>query len=105
MDKFESAFNQGVIDLLRSEAQHLGPVVYSSFHAPSSLVFDAAPAALRGSAFGVFHPVTGRATLLGSLIAGSLWAAIGQAASFLGGAVFTAIGLGGLVALTLRPPR
>ena len=73
---------------------------YSSCHAPSSLVADAAPAALRGSAFGVFDLVTGLATLVGSL-----WAAIGPAASFLGGAVFTAIGLGGLVALTLRPPR
>ena len=78
---------------------------YSFCHAPSSLVADAAPAALRGPAFGVFHLVTGFATLVGSLIASSLWAAIGPAASFLGGAVFTAIGLGGLVALTLRPPR
>ncbi len=78
---------------------------YSFCHAPSSLVADAAPAALRGSAFGVFDLVTGLATLVGSLIARRLWAAIGPAASFLGGAAFTVIGLGGLVALTLRPPR
>ena len=35
---------------------------YSSCHAPSSLVADAAPAALRGSAFGVFDLVTGLAS-------------------------------------------
>jgi MFS family permease len=70
----------------------------------AALVADAAPAALRGSAFGVFHLVTGLATLLASLIAGSLWAAIGPAATFLGGAVFTTIGIGGLVALMHRHP-
>lgn len=61
-----------------------------------ALVADAAPEALRGSAFGIFHLITGLATLLASLIAGSLWAAIGPAATFCGGALFTAIGLVGI---------
>lgn len=82
---------------------HLG-MTQGLLAALATLVADAAPAALRGSAFGVFHLVTGLATLLASLIAGSLWAAIGPAATFLGGAVFTTIGLGGLVALMHRHP-
>lgn len=65
----------------------------------AALVADTVPVALRGSAFGIFHLVTGVATLLASLIAGSLWAMIGPAATFLGGAVFTLIGLVGIFAL------
>lgn len=68
----------------------------------ATLVAAAAPASLRGSAFGVFHLVTGIATLFASLIAGSLWALVGPAGTFLAGAVFTGVGLAGLVVLT--PP-
>ena len=68
----------------------------------AALVADTVPVALRGSAFGIFHLVTGVATLLASLIAGSLWAMIGPAATFLGGAVFTLIGLVGIFALMRR---
>ena len=71
----------------------------------ASLVADSAPETLRGSAFGVFHLSTGLATLLASLIAGGLWAAYGPAATFLGGAAFTAIGLIAMVALVHTRPQ
>jgi MFS family permease len=59
----------------------------------SALVADTAPAALRGTAFGVFNMVSGLAMLLASVIAGGLWDAIGPDGTFLAGAVFTAIAL------------
>jgi len=59
----------------------------------SALVADTAPAALRGTAFGVFNLVSGLAMLLASVIAGALWDAIGPGGTFLAGAVFTAIAL------------
>jgi MFS family permease len=71
----------------------------------AALVADAAPAALRGSTFGVSHLVTGLATLLASLSAGSLWAAIDPAAIFLGGSGLHDDRPRGLVALMRRPPR
>jgi MFS family permease len=71
----------------------------------AALVADAAPSALRGSAFGVFHFVTGLATLLASVIAGGLWAAISPGATFLAGAIFTATGFAGITLLTCRHSR
>ena len=65
----------------------------------ATLVADAAAAAFRGTAFGVFHFVTGIAVLLASLIAGALWQVIGPTATFIGGAVFTAVGLAGMAML------
>lgn len=61
----------------------------------AALVAETAPPALRGTAFGVFHLVTGLATLAASVIAGLLWEMIGPPATFVAGAVFTAIGLFG----------
>lgn len=63
----------------------------------STLVADAAPETLRGSAFGVFHLVSGIAMLLASLIAGALWDAFGAAWTFYAGAAFTAVALAGLL--------
>jgi MFS family permease len=63
----------------------------------SALVADAAPAQLRGTAFGVFHLVSGIALLAASLIAGALWESFGAAWTFYAGAVFTAIALAGLL--------
>lgn len=68
----------------------------------ATLVAETAPAALRGSAFGLFHLVTGIALLAASLIAGVLWDCVGPSATFFGGAVFTIIGLAGCVALMGR---
>jgi MFS family permease len=66
----------------------------------STLVADAAPAELRGTAFGVFHLVSGVALLLASVLAGWLWSAYGAAGAFYAGAAFTALALGGLLART-----
>lgn len=68
----------------------------------ATLVAETAPAALRGSAFGLFHLVTGIALLAASFIAGVLWDWIGPSATFIGGAVFTVVGLAGAVVLTGR---
>ena len=63
----------------------------------SALVAGAAPADLRGTAFGVFHLVSGAALLVASVLAGWLWGAFGAAWTFYAGAAFTAIALGGLL--------
>ena len=68
----------------------------------ASLVAETAPASSRGSAFGVFHLITGIALLAASLVAGILWELIGPSATFVGGAAFTAVGLVGLLALGHR---
>ena len=59
----------------------------------AALVAESAPAALRGSAFGLFHLAVGLFTLLASLIAGLLWATLGPAATFVAGAAFTVLGV------------
>ena len=56
----------------------------------AALVADAAPAALRGTAFGLFNLVTGVALLAASVVAGGLWDAIGPAATFVAGGAFAA---------------
>lgn len=68
----------------------------------STLVADAAPPRLRGTAFGVFHFVSGAALLAASLIAGALWDALGAPATFYAGAVFSALALAGLAAFGRR---
>lgn len=70
----------------------------------ATLVADASPAALRGSAFGIFNFVCGIVLLAASVIAGALWEAIGPAATFLAGAGFTALGLIGLAGLPAMAP-
>ncbi|TAK80654.1 MAG: MFS transporter [Betaproteobacteria bacterium] len=68
----------------------------------STLVADAAPGRLRGTAFGVFHLVSGGALLAASVLAGWLWGAFGARWTFYAGAAFTALALAGLV-LSSRP--
>lgn len=63
----------------------------------SKLVADAAPAELRGTAFGIFNLVSGGAILLASVIAGSLWGVFGASATFFTGASFAAFALVGLL--------
>lgn len=60
------------------------------------MVADTAPAALRGTAFGVFNLLSGGALFLASLLAGALWQWAGAAITFLAGA-----GLAALSALLL----
>lgn len=52
----------------------------------STMVANAAPPDLRGTAFGCFGLVSGAAMLLASVLAGALWDAAGPAATFLAGA-------------------
>jgi MFS family permease len=66
----------------------------------SAIVADSAPAALRGSAFGVFHLVSGLAMLAASVLAGWLWSAFGPSSTFYAGAAFTACALAGLLVRT-----
>jgi MFS family permease len=63
----------------------------------SKLVADTAPAAFRGTAFGIFNLVSGGALLLASVIAGSLWTAFGAPATFIAGGSFAAIAAIGLM--------
>jgi len=65
----------------------------------TALIADAAPAELRGTAFGMYNMLTGLALLAASIIAGALWDWIGPQATFLTGAAFTAVSLVGFVVL------
>lgn len=64
-----------------------------------ALVADSAPAELRGTAFGMFHLLTGLALLLASLIAGGLWDAWGYRGTFAVGAAVATMALLALAAL------
>ena len=66
----------------------------------ATMVADAAPADLRGTAFGVFNLVSGLAMLAASVIAGLLWEVIGASVTFLAGAAFSVVAL---AAIALRP--
>jgi MFS family permease len=59
----------------------------------AALVADTAPAALRGTAFGLFNLTSGVALLLASVLAGMLWEMMGPYATFAAGAGFTMAGL------------
>lgn len=63
----------------------------------AALVADAAPAELRGTAFGVFNLVGGVALLVASVLAGALWDAFGARATFLAGAGLAGLALAGLL--------
>ena len=68
----------------------------------STLVADAAPAHLRGTAFGAFHLVSGVALLAASVLAGWLWSAFGAPATFHAGAAFACAALAGLLWMTRK---
>ena len=68
----------------------------------STLVADAAPEELRGTAYGVFNLVTGVALLVASIMAGTLWDWSGPQTTFLAGAAFTLLALIALVAVRHR---
>src|SRR5579864_778098 len=63
----------------------------------STLVVDAAPADLRGTALGMFNLITGAALLVASVLAGSLWTTFGPAATFIAGGIFAGIALIGML--------
>ena len=62
----------------------------------ATMVADAAPADLRGTAFGFFNLVGGLAMLTGSVLAGVLWDGPGASFTFHAGAAFCGIALLGL---------
>ncbi len=57
----------------------------------SRMVADAAPADLRGTAFGMFNLVGGFTGLAASVLAGELWDRVGPAGTFVAGAVFAVL--------------
>jgi MFS family permease len=64
----------------------------------AALVAQAAPADLRGTAFGVFNLVCGVALLAASVLAGWLWDAFGPQFTFYAGAAFTLVAWIGFLA-------
>lgn len=69
----------------------------------AKMIADAAPANLRGTAFGAFYFATGLALLSGNLIAGVLWDRLGSAATFLAGGGF-AVAAAALLAASSAAP-
>jgi MFS family permease len=63
----------------------------------ATLVADVAPPELRGTAYGMFNFLGGLALLAASIIAGALWDITGPQGTFLVGAAFAALALGGLL--------
>ncbi len=57
----------------------------------AQLVAERAPAAMRGSAFGVFNLATGLTMLAASVVAGLLWDRAGPSATFIAGGGFAAL--------------
>ncbi|MDP1774226.1 MAG: MFS transporter [Methylobacter sp.] len=62
----------------------------------ATMVADAAPADLRGTAYGFFNLISGIAMLAASSIAGLLWDQFGPSFTFYAGAVFCVAALAGL---------
>ena len=69
----------------------------------AALVADAAPARLRGTAFGLFNLATGVTLLAASALAGLLWSLHGATATFLAGGGFALLAALGLAAVIRRP--
>lgn len=62
----------------------------------AAMVADAAPADLRGTAFGFFNLVSGLAMLVASVVAGLVWDRFGASVTFYAGAAFCVVALAGL---------
>ena len=63
----------------------------------ATMIAAAAPADLRGTAYGVFNLVAGLAMLVASALAGLLWDQFGARVTFIAGGVFAILALVGLV--------
>jgi MFS family permease len=70
-----------------------------------TLVADTAQEELRGTAFGIFHLVSGVALFAASLLAGGLWELFGPGVTFQAAAGLTALALLGLGLLHWKVPR
>jgi MFS family permease len=71
----------------------------------ATLVADASPPELRGTAYGFFNLLTGLAMLAASVIAGALWDVAGPKGTFVAGACFALLALGGLLNMRHRIRR
>lgn len=67
----------------------------------ATLVAQASPAHLRGTAFGTFNLASGVAMLVASALAGALWQFVGPAATFWAGAAFAVVSAA-ITALAVR---
>jgi predicted MFS family arabinose efflux permease len=96
-----------VADLLLAWGEHLAPILIGvalwGLHMGltqglfAALVANAAPAELRGLAFGVFNFVSGLVAITSSLLAGALWERFGPSTTFLAGAAYSCMAVGILV--------
>jgi MFS family permease len=68
----------------------------------AKLVADVAPAAQRGTAFGVFNLASAGALLLASVVAGELWDQLGAAATFIAGGGFATLAAVGVLVYSRR---
>jgi MFS family permease len=68
----------------------------------ATLVADASPPELRGTAYGFFNLLTGLAMLAASVIAGALWDVTGPEGTFVAGACFAFLALVGLLGVRGR---
>ena len=68
----------------------------------ATMVADAAPPALRGTAYGFFNLVSGIALLIASVVAGLVWDRLGASYTFYAGAAFSALAIVALIARGLR---
>jgi MFS family permease len=73
--------------------------------AERSLIGDAAPAAVRGTAFGLYHLAAGLFVLPGAVIFGLVWERLGSGSAFLAAAALTAIAAAGMAFGARRVPR
>jgi MFS family permease len=65
----------------------------------ATMITDTAPAALRGTAFGVFNLVSGAALLVASVLAGLLWDRFGRSGTFAAGGILSLFSLVGFAYL------
>jgi MFS family permease len=91
-----------------------GPLVWALFlayaatlaltePAERSLIGDAAPAAVRGTAFGLYHLASGLLVLPGAVLFGLVWERAGSAVAFGLAATITALAAGGMALAARRP--
>lgn len=71
----------------------------------ATMVANASPVDLRGTAYGFFNLMSGLALLASSMLAGALWDVYGASATFFAGAGFCLLTLVALAALKLLPPE
>lgn len=83
----------------------MGPAHGAHARSLAALVAATAPAALRGTAFGIFNLASGLALLAASALAGYLWQSIGPSATFVAGAGFTVIAWVAFIVHAPRVPR